>query len=569
MEALVLTLVKSVGAKLATQIAEGLADGMNIEALKSKEEKLKQELEVLKTKIDDWGKSTIEAIRKQKITSAANRVMNCFSDLRDATEGKDAKLFADYVHRINSQDGVQHRLNDMNAVLMKDEGKDLPALLPPLSKDQWEKLQNEGKLDYGIQEFEQEQEATLNYPIMIERLGLSLVLLYHRTREDTDAATKETAMEIALKNSDKRVKAWRDLWNDRKKTCPAYDTLWKEIKKQRAPEPVYKAPFIRSIQAAFDNPGAGVPACQAGDVLDARLLGMGMGGWQDCWQKPSYAIYGHEFEFSFKPETGRWIIHSMSCMFDAKLIPAPNTPNNQPYIRLRCNTGSSMYQVVERTVSLVVLPLTLPPSVQLSKLTSWNSGSARTFIARVENHSSYTLIPRLRDAHWAYRGDLHGKISSFECPVLPGGTSYLAGHSGGLWTGGTGLFDFAIWSSPSAITDSSQKSEKEFQDLKCFHPSTSDYDEQVGYQPAVGAEFLGSLVLMVSVSYGGNPKGAMYASDYWPNEIVSLKEAAWFTGDYKNTGGSKREMKVVNVEWDIQQGDHAGQPGTWFKVCNK
>jgi hypothetical protein len=25
----------------------------------------------------------------------------------------------------------------------------------------------------------------------------------------------------------------------------------------------------------------------------------------------------------------------------------------------------------------------------------------------------------------------------------------------------------------------------------------------------------------------------------------------------------------VNVEWDIKQGDHLGQPETWFKVCNK
>ncbi|KAH6858681.1 hypothetical protein B0T12DRAFT_164150 [Alternaria alternata] len=263
------------------------------------------------------------------------------------------------------------------------------------------------------------------------------------------------------------------------------------------------------------------------------------------------------------------MIRSMSCFFDAKLIPEPNPPNEQPYIRMRCKTGSSMYQVVERTISLVILPLTLPPSVQLSKLTSWNSGSARKFLARVENHSSYTLIPRLRDGHWAYRGDLHGKVSSFECPVLPGGTSYLAGHSGGLWTGGTGLFDFAIWSSPSTITDSSQESEKKFHDLKCFHPSTHNYDEQVGYQPQVGAEFLGSLVLMVSVSYGGDPKGAMYASDYWPTEAVSLKEEACFTNDYKTTKGDKREMKVVNVEWDIQQGDHLGQLGTWFKVWNK
>ena len=559
MEALVLTLVKSVGAKLATQIAEGLADGMNIEALKSKEEKLKQELKALQTKIDEVGKSTIEAIQKQNITSAANRVRNCFAHLEDAAKVQDAAQFTKWVRLIDGQDGVQDRLDDMNATLMN---KKSPALLPPLAEEQWRKLQDENNLDYGIQEFEREQEATLEYIIMIERLGLSLVLLYHGAREDLDARKKAKTMDHAVEKSDERVKAWRDLWDDQKQTCPAYNMLWEDIKRHTAPEPVNKAPFIRSIQAAFDNPGVGVPTCQAGDVLDARLLGMGMGNWQDCWQKPSYAIYGHEFNFSFKPDTGRWIIHSMSCMFDAKLIPVPKTPNNQPYIRLSCKTGSSMYQVVERTISLVILPLTLTPSVQLSKLTSWNSGSARTFLARVENHSSYTLIPRLRDAHWAYRGVLHGKISSFECPVLPGGTSYLAGHSGGLWTGGTGLFDFAIWSSPSAITDSSQKSEKEFQDLKCFHPSTSDYDEQVGYQPAVGAEFLGSLVLMVSVSYGGNPKGAIYASDYWPNEVVSLKEAAWFTGDYKNTGGSKREMKVVNVEWDIQQGDHVGQPGT-------
>lgn len=228
-----------------------------------------------------------------------------------------------------------------------------------------------------------------------------------------------------------------------------------------------------------------------------------------------------------------------------------------------------MYYYMERTVTLIVLPLTLAPSVQLSNLTSWNRGSVRTFLARVENHSSYTLIPRLRDSHWTFRGELHGVISSFECPVLPGGTSYLAGHSAGLMTGATGLFEFAIWSSPPAITDSSQESEKKFHDLKCFHPSTRDYDEQVGYQPQVGAEFLGSLVLMVSVSYGGNPKGAMYASDYLPSEKVSLKDEASFTDGYKHTGGGWREMKLMNVQWEIQQGDHVGQPGTLFKVWKK
>ncbi|KAH8626074.1 hypothetical protein IG631_19953 [Alternaria alternata] len=222
---------------------------------------------------------------------------------------------------------------------------------------------------------------------------------------------------------------------------------------------------------------------------------------------------------------------------------------------------------MERTVTLIILPLTLPPSMQLSKLTSTNSGSVRTFLARVENHSSYTLIPRLGNR--TLRGELHGVISSFESPVLPGGTSYLAGHSAGAMTGATGLFEFAIWSSPPAITDSSQESEKKFHDLKCFYPRSHENDEQVGYQPQVGAEFLGSLVFMVSVSYGGKTKGAMYASDYRPSETVSLGDAASFTGDYIHMVGGWREMNVMNVQWEIQQGDHVGQPGTLFKVWKK
>ncbi|KAH8626075.1 hypothetical protein IG631_19954 [Alternaria alternata] len=309
MEALVSALVKSAGAKLASQIAEGLANGMDIKFLESKDEKLRQDLKVLQNKIDELSKSTIEAIRKQKITDAANRVRNCFSRLSDAARAKNAKQFTKWVHLIDGQDGVQDQLDNMNAVLMIDEGKDLPALLPPLAEEQWKKLQDEKNLDYGIQELEREQEATLNYYIMIERLGLSLVLLYHKTREKMDVATKVQTMENAIANSDQRVKAWRDLWNDRKKACPTYDMLWEEIKRQTAPEPVYKAPFIRTIQAAFGDRGARVPTCQAGDVLDAE-------GWyttgRQCWRKPSYAIHTQEFDFSFKPDTGRWIIHSIS-----------------------------------------------------------------------------------------------------------------------------------------------------------------------------------------------------------------------------------------------------------------
>ncbi|CAN9226602.1 unnamed protein product [Alternaria alternata] len=211
MEALVLTLVESAGAELASQIAEGLADGMHLEFLKSKEKKLEQELKVLQSKIDELGKSTIEAIRKQKITSAADRVRNCFARLREAAVVQDAEQFAKWVRLIDGQDGVQDRLDDMNAVLMNDEGRGSPDLLPPLAKEQWTKLQDEKNLNYGIQELEREQKATLNYAIMIERLGLSLVLLYHRTREEMDAAKKVKTMENAIANSDQCVKAWRDL----------------------------------------------------------------------------------------------------------------------------------------------------------------------------------------------------------------------------------------------------------------------------------------------------------------------------------------------------------------------
>lgn len=95
MEALVLTLVKSVGGKLAEQIAESLAEGMKPEFLKSKEQKLEQELKALQTKIEESGKSTIEAIRRQKITSAADRVRNCFSRLSGAAR---VRCFLSTVH---------------------------------------------------------------------------------------------------------------------------------------------------------------------------------------------------------------------------------------------------------------------------------------------------------------------------------------------------------------------------------------------------------------------------------------------------------------------------------------
>ena len=167
---------------------------------------------------------------------------------------QDAGLFTKRVDEIEGRDGVQDRLDDMDAMLMNNEGEGSQGLLAPLAAEQWKELQNENNMKYGIREFERQQEATLKYTIMIERLGLSLVLLYYRSRKEMDAAKKDKIMANAAARSDQRVKAWRDLWDDRKRTCPAYGTLWSEIKRQTASEPVYKAPFIRTIQAALDKP---------------------------------------------------------------------------------------------------------------------------------------------------------------------------------------------------------------------------------------------------------------------------------------------------------------------------
>ena len=84
MAALLLSLVESAGSELASQIADRLADGLNLDCLKSKEDKLEQELKVLQDKIDELGKLIVDAIKKQRITDAANRVRNCFRGLEEA-----------------------------------------------------------------------------------------------------------------------------------------------------------------------------------------------------------------------------------------------------------------------------------------------------------------------------------------------------------------------------------------------------------------------------------------------------------------------------------------------------
>jgi len=227
--------------------------------------------------------------------------------------------------------------------------------------------------------------------------------------------------------------------------------------------------------------------------------------------------------------------------------------------------------MIERTFALVTLPLSLPPTKQQEMLESWRAGAARSFLARVNNCSPYTLIPcRYDEAYLATGTDLYGVSNAFESPVLPGGTTYVAGRNDRGLNGSTSLFEFTIWSTPPAITDSSIESEKRFNELKCFQkPPRQRMKTRLAYHPGSGAEYLGTIVLMVSISYWGDTKGAIFASDYGPGEIVQLKEADWFTGGYNEHGSNSKTMKVVDVVWDIQQGDHLSPSGTGFKIFKK
>jgi len=105
MEALLLVLVESAGSELVSQITERLADGLNLDFPKSKEDKLEQELKVLQNKIDELGRLVVDTIKKQRITDAANRVRNCFTRLEKAAK---VRCFLSTVH-LPSADRVWYR----------------------------------------------------------------------------------------------------------------------------------------------------------------------------------------------------------------------------------------------------------------------------------------------------------------------------------------------------------------------------------------------------------------------------------------------------------------------------
>jgi hypothetical protein len=78
--------ISAVGGALGTDIAKRLSNGMDIDALKSKEDKVIDELKALQKSIESSKDTTLHAIRMQKIIEADNRVSGCLAALESAAK---------------------------------------------------------------------------------------------------------------------------------------------------------------------------------------------------------------------------------------------------------------------------------------------------------------------------------------------------------------------------------------------------------------------------------------------------------------------------------------------------
>jgi hypothetical protein len=84
---------------------------------------------------------------------------------------------------------------------------------------------------------------------------------------------------------------------------------------------------------------------------------------------------------------------------------------------------------------------------------------------------------------------------------------------------------------------------------------------------------MGTAVFMASVSYGGgDTKGAMYASEFAPNETYQLDDNEAVTGGYVCQSYRSLTLKTIKVDFNLEQkADMVSldQPTTYFKVQNK
>jgi hypothetical protein len=144
-----------------------------------------------------------------------------------------------------------------------------------------------------------------------------------------------------------------------------------------------------------------------------------------------------------------------------------------------------------------------------------------------------------------------------------------------MFTGATALFHFEIWKCTGISTKgSAAANEARFHQCKIYSAEHSMYPAQLEMQenPSIATR-MGTAVFMASVSYGGgDTKGAMYASEFAPNETYQLDDNEAVTGGYVCQSYRSLTLKTIKVDFNLEQkADMVSldQPTTYFKVQNK
>ncbi|KAM7217521.1 hypothetical protein V8F06_007152, partial [Rhypophila decipiens] len=496
---------------------------------------------------------------------------------------------------------------NMNRALIESQA------LKNMADKNWAKLQDPKQYDYGVKEFDADYDSNIPFLITVEGLGVSLLLIHYNSRKDRTAAKNEEENRQLSYISDSRVEGWRNLFAVNKTgSSTAYKLLSGEIKRQTqtscsstSAPPTPQTPMIRSVvkrgRSKWGENKDGEVTLDACLLNNAGIKKSRLKDPTECWVPVRRSSPRVEWFFSFNPSTGRWTMSN--AMFpkriksiDCKLIPLPDDEGKpgRPIVFISIKESRPFWDLRPEwqrfaggAVEFRQLPLAVEPSTDMRDwLEPWAKSSSRFFVARIENHSDYVLIPqtatRVTSNHILYgtenaertwnRDSPHGEDIIYDAPLLPNATSYVGGRSNGFLTGATALFDFAIWKCAGINGGNGKEANEErFHKCKTYGEETSSYGAQLGMRPE-HATRVGTLVLMVSVLYGGgDTKGAMYANEFGPGGVYKLGGTEDMTGGYCCTSFTSLALQTVRVDFDMEQAAgmvSLGQPATYFKIWN-
>ncbi|KAM7201192.1 hypothetical protein V8F20_004938 [Naviculisporaceae sp. PSN 640] len=601
------SLVGGVGSVVgvAKKIAGFLGDGVDIDALRQQNQEILRAVESINKKVTELTGTMSDAIRMTQITDARDMIYNALDDLKSSIENDDQSKYAkalEYIATGGDGEGISHKLKNMDRALTLRQGASGEAILKGMAEKNWAKLQDPKQYDYGVREFDADYDSTIPFLITLEVLGLSLLLIYNNSRKDRTVAQKEIADQQACQESDERVQGWLDMFAVNKTgSSTAYKFLLADIRRQTqaGDTPLSKAPMIRSLVRKGYSKWGSYKNHEAGEMtLDGVFL-----VWVTDEYPTSYVVPVRrsnprvEWKYSFNASTGRWtmtnaLLPKSLQSFDCKLIPLPDAQGQtgRPMVFISVKESNDSWQKsIGGPWEFRLLPVAIEPSTDMgdSLQLSASPYSSRWFVARIENHSDYVLIPQTAtrataDSYIELKfmesisssNSLHGKDEMYDSPVLPNTSTYVSGRSTGLWTGATALFDFAVWKCAGIDSQSSKEAnEARFHQCKEYgDQKDSQYPAQLGMQSEYATR-VGTLVFMGSVSWGGgDKKGAMYASEFGPGEAYELVNDEKLTGGYSRTGSTSLTLKTVRVDFDMEQSAgmmSMSQPGTFFKIWNK